>query len=423
MEEYLKSKVIEGSQFHLDVTNEIEPWGNRVIVFQLVCYLTINHNIMKDAIIRIILGIFMFFLFYQCRQKSYHADSVDVDGNKLIVCNISSIVDSIDVPLSTLIDNCEYIPLETTDSSLFERVYHVGVSDNYIAVHSYGRHPVKLFNRQGKFIRNIGSIGRGPGEFTSLNGIQIDEPNNRLYLTPFAGAEFIIAYDLDGLFQGNIPLIYRQTKCKVYVDGDIITVLSMPFDDQIPVAYQQTINGTLIQKLPKIDHLILTPDFSSEVSSSRNSGFFDIQIVPWGMANYDTLYHYDTSGNKLIPKFVAIFSDKKQGSYTYDMKNHYWTWLLGDKSANKRVITDKKTLEANYFRLINDFYCGVEITNFFTSNNSMFIGSLSAVDILEEINEIKLNQKLNADERERLFQIENTVNENSNEILFIGKMK
>ena len=378
---------------------------------------------MKSVIIKTIIGVLVLASFSQCRHRNSQATSINVNGNEVIVCNISNVTDSMNFLLSNVIEKCEYIPLETTDSSLFERVYHVGISDNYIAIHSYGRHPIKLFSRQGKFIRNIGSVGRGSGEFTSLYGIQIDEPNKRIYLTPFAGAEFIISYDLDGMFQGNIPLIYKQTKCKVYIEDNIITVLSMPFDDQIPVAYQQTIDGKLIQKLQNIDHLILKPDFSSEVSSSKNSGFYDIQILPWGKDNFDTLYYYDTSVNKLIPKYVATFSEEKSGSWTYELKNHYWTWLFGDKYKNKKVIVDKKTLESKYFKLTNDFYGGIEIKNFFMSNNAMFIGAISSINILNEVNKIKLDNNIKADVKERLKQIEKTVSENSNEILFIGKMK
>lgn len=380
---------------------------------------------MKKVIIKSIIGIgtIILIMFCQCKHKDSSATSIDVNGNQVIVCNISEITDSTYFPLSKIIDKCEFIQLETNDSSLFERVYHVGISDNYIAIHSYGRHPIKLFNRQGKFIRNIGTIGRGPGEFTSLYGIQIDEPNNRIYLTPFAGAEYIISYDMDGILKQNIPLIFKQTKCKVYIENDIVTVLSMPFDNTIPVAYQQTINGKLIQKLPLIDHLILKPDFSSEISSSKNANSYDIQILPWGKENYDTLYYYDTSVNKLVPKYVATFSEEKSGSWTFELSQHYWTWLFGENYNNKKVIIDKMTLEANYFRLINDFYGGIEIKNFFMSNNGVFIGALSSIELQKEINKIKLADDVNTNIKEKLILIEKTVNENSNDVLFVGKMK
>jgi len=314
---------------------------------------------MKGLLINVIIGATIASIFCQCQRKSSYATLVNVSGNQVIDCNISTITDSVDFPLSTIIEECEMIQLETNDNSLFESVYHIGLSDNYIAIHSYGRMPIKLFNRQGKFIRNIGSIGRGPGEFTSLYGIQLDEPGDRVYLTPFAGAKQILAYDLNGEIQQSIPLLFKQTKCKVYIEKNIVTVLSMPFNDNIPVAYQQTVGGELIQKLPVIDHLILRPDFSSEISSSHNANAYDIQTLPWGGEAYDTLYHYDTKYNKLIPKYVATFSEKKTGSWTFELRQHYWTWLFGEKYKNKKVIVDKKTLEADFFRLINDFYGGI----------------------------------------------------------------
>lgn len=378
---------------------------------------------MKGLFVNVFIGATIAIVFCQCHRKGSFATSVNVNGNQVIVCNISKITDSTIFPLSRIVDDCELIQLETSDSSLFERVYHVGISDNYIAIHSYGRHPIKLFNRKGKFIRNIGAIGRGPGEFTSLYGIQLDEPNYRIYLTPFARADNILTYDLDGKFQQNIPLLFKQTKCKVYIETDTVTVLSMPFDDKIPVAYQQTVNGNIIQKLPVIEHLILPPDFSSEISSSQNANAYDIQISSWGREAYDTLYHYDTKYNKLIPKYVATFSEEKTGSMTYELRQHYWTWLFGEKYNNKKVIVDKNSLKANFFRLINDFYGGIEIKNFFMSNNGMFIGAVSAIELIHEIDKILEKNSVSSKDKEKVMSMREMLNENDNEVLFIGEMK
>jgi hypothetical protein len=198
---------------------------------------------MKNSIPLTILLLSMLAFFYHCQPKmeGSHATIVNINGNEVINCNISEVTDTIDLPLSELIKNCEIIQLETNDSSMFKSVYHASVSDNYIAIHSRGQMPIKLFSRKGNFIRNIGTIGSGPGEFTSLYGIQLDEPSNRIYLTPFANASEIIVYDLEGVPHEPIPLVFKQTKCNVYVEKEVVTVLSMPFNNKIPPAYQQSI--------------------------------------------------------------------------------------------------------------------------------------------------------------------------------------
>ncbi len=379
---------------------------------------------MKRIIPKIFFAALLLSFLYQCqtKEKGSHAKIVNVNGNEVIDCNIDEVTDTINLPLSAVVKNCEMVPLETNKQSLFESVYHIGISEHYIAIHSYGQHPIKLFDRKGKFIRDIGSIGRGPGEFSSLYGIQLDEPSDRIYLTPFANAQEIIVYNLEGENLAPIPLIYKQTKCKVYVENGIVTVLSMPFSNQIPVAYQQTIDGKLIQKLPVINHLILRPDFSSEISSSRNADAYDLFILPWGTESYDTLYYYNTEKNQLIPKYVASFTDKKNSSWTYEWKNHYYSWIFGDKYKNAKVLVDKKTLKSDFFKVINDFYGNIEMNKFFMSSNGWFVASLPAHELIMEFDKAIKDDKINKDERVKLKSLKNTLNENDNEVLFMGEM-
>ena len=378
---------------------------------------------MKKSIMTLTVAVFVFvFTYCQPNREGSHAKIVDVNGNKVINCNISEVTDTIDFPLSKIIDRCEIIPLETNDNSLFESIYHVGVSDNYIAVHSRGQHPIKLFDRQGKFIRNIGKVGRGPGEFSSLYGIQLDEPANRLYLTPFANAQQIIAYNLEGEAQDPIPLVFKQTKCKVYVEGDLVTILSMPFSDEIPVAYQQTTSGELIQKLPVASHLILRPDFSSEVSSSHNAGAYDLFILPWGSESLDTLYYYNTKQNELIPKYVASFTDKKHSSWTYELKDHYYSWVFGDTYNGAKVIVDKKSLKSDFFRLKNDFYGNMEMKKFFMSSNGWFISSMSAMELKQELEVVLSKDDLKNQRKAEMEALQKKLKMDDNDVLFLGKM-
>lgn len=381
---------------------------------------------MKNSILIIVFAAFLFSFLTQCKneQKGSHAKLVSVGDNEVIVCNINEVKDTIDLPLSDLINECEMIPLETNEQSLFESVYHIGISDNYIAIHSYGQHPIKLFDRKGNFVRNIGSIGRGPGEFSSLYGIQLDEEADRIYIIPFANAKEIIVYNLKGENLPAIPLVYGQTKCQVSVKNNVVTVLSMPFNDQIPVAYQQTTDGKLIQELPIIDHLILKqPDFSNEVSSSRNNGANDLFIYAWGQEGFDTLYYYNTEKNKLIPKYVASFVDPESNAWNYELKNHFYTVAYGDKYNRARIVVDKKTLKSDFFNIVNDLYGNIPIYRYFMSTDGWFVASCHAHELISLFDEAIKNEDLDKKERDRLESLKNQLDENDNDVLFIGKMK
>ncbi|QIA06551.1 6-bladed beta-propeller [Draconibacterium halophilum] len=364
-------------------------------------------------------------LFTQCqpREKGSQARLITVNGSEVIDCNISEVTDTIDLPLSEIITECEVIPLETNEKSLFESVYHIGISKNYIAIHSRGQYPIKLFNREGKFIRDIGKIGRGPGEFNSLYGIQLDEAASKVYLTPFANARELIVYSLDNENLPPIPLTYKQSKCQTFVENNTVTVLSMPFEGSgIPVAYQQDLAGKVIQEVQPMPHQILRPDFSSEVSSTRNAGANDIFILAYGSKTPDTLYYYNTKTNRLDPKFVATFSGENQGTWLYDWKSYYRTWVFG-KYNGKKVLVDKKTLKSDFFRIKNDFYGGIELYKFFMSNNGWFVASMPAHELKTKFTELLENGDLKTTEKEKIKGITAQLDENDNEVLFVGKMK
>ncbi len=391
---------------------------------------------MKTVIFKSIALMASLTIFCQCqtKQKGSHAKIVEVNGHKVIDCNIGEVTDTLDLQLSDLVKKCEMIPLETNESSLFESVYHIGISDNYIAIHSRGQMPIKLFDRKGKFIRNIGSIGKGPGEFSSLYGMQLDEPNNRVYLTPFANAKELIVYSLDNRNLPAIPLVYKQTKCQAYVENDVVTVLSMPFKlgdiEPIPVAYQQTTAGKLLKELKAPDQLLINPKnaegqfvgFNSEISSNHNAGAHDLYIMSYGSETPDTLYHYNTEQNTLIPKYFASFSGEKQASWSHEWRSHYWTIVYGKKYKGAKVIVDKKTLKSDFFKLKNDFYGGIEMKKIYLSNNGMFVAGISPLELLAEFDKALKNDELSSKDRAKIESLKKSLNENDNEVLFVGEM-
>ncbi len=364
---------------------------------------------------------FIGILSISCHKKGSYATLQHINGNQVITCNVDEISDSIDFLLSNMIDECELVKLETNDSSLLGGISRIGVSENYMVVYCNDQFPVKLFDRKGNFIRNIGTIGHGPGEYIYLYGLQIDEPNNRIYLTPFAFVNKVLVYDITGNYIQDIPLAYSSPKCRVYVENEMVTVLSMPFDSVVPVAYQQTYEGSLIKKLPIMNHLIVRTDFNSEVFSNHNSGEYDLKIAGFGNGNYDTLYHYNSDLNKLIPKYVNSFTGKRQGSVTTELRRHYYSFLYDDYYG-KKIIVNKETLKSDFFKLINDFHGNIEIKDFFMSNNGLFVGSISAIDLIDQIGEL-MKSEISNDNKEKISRLLEDLDENDNPILFLGKMK
>jgi len=77
-----------------------------------------------------------------------------------------------------LIDNFEYIALETTEDCLIGEVDDLQIADEKLYVVSQRR--VLVFDFDGKFVFKIDQIGRGPGEYQRIDNISID--NGELFL-------------------------------------------------------------------------------------------------------------------------------------------------------------------------------------------------------------------------------------------------
>ncbi len=106
------------------------------------------------------------------------------------------------VPMSELIEEVEYVPLETVPGSMIDRISHIIVTPTHILIASYSS--ILTFTRQGRFISTIGRKGRGPGEWIyAILGFSVDEERQAIYVD--AGA-MINEYTWDGKFVREIPL-------------------------------------------------------------------------------------------------------------------------------------------------------------------------------------------------------------------------
>lgn len=354
------------------------------------------------------------------QKKKTASERVIVNRNEVVVTNVDKVKDTIKLKLSDLLVSCEVVPLETRSESFISMAQRVAVSKNYIAVKDSERTPLKLFSRDGKYLRDIGAIGRGPDEYNiGLYGVQIDEANENLYLLPFAQAKNILVFGFDGKAKTHIPLRFQQRKFKAFVDNGIVTVMGMPFKNDSAVVYQQTVGGKLIQYIAPKEYQ-LAQEFSSEVNSSRNAGSYDLFQMIIMKNPLDTLYHYDTKVNKLIPRYTLSFDSDEWPLYVCnELPNHYYSWVRG----RGNIVVDKRTLETNYFRLVNDFFGGIELKNFHQGSNGTFISSISALNLKKELKRCLADRSLAPEMRNKLVKLDNEIDENSNDILFIGKLR
>ena len=118
-----------------------------------------------------------------------------VNGHPLTVASLDLLKDTMNLPLSALVEELQIVRLENREEALVEPGY-VCMSDNYMLVVNW-KTPCKLFRKDGTFVCKVGNIGLGTGEYKWIYDVQIDEKNGRIYLLQ-QGTREILSYNLEG---------------------------------------------------------------------------------------------------------------------------------------------------------------------------------------------------------------------------------
>ena len=107
------------------------------------------------------------------------------------------------VKLSDIAEKVTFIPLETTDSSLVARqmLNNVRLANGQIYV-PCSEGLLTFDEHTGKFLRRISRKGQGPGEYTSIRGIEARDGSDYVYIF---SRERVLVFQPDGTFVCQFP--------------------------------------------------------------------------------------------------------------------------------------------------------------------------------------------------------------------------
>ncbi|MBQ8593574.1 MAG: 6-bladed beta-propeller [Bacteroidaceae bacterium] len=121
------------------------------------------------------------------------------DSNtKIIKVSPDGAVDS--VLYSSLFENIEYIPLETTDSSLIGNIDKLIVAENSLVIVDKSiTKAIYCVDKKGKFKFKISELGIGPDEYVDINDVDFDEAKQE-FLIYSTATNKIVFYGTNGQF-------------------------------------------------------------------------------------------------------------------------------------------------------------------------------------------------------------------------------
>lgn len=357
-------------------------------------------------------------------------------NDQVMVVQLDKIRDTLDLPLSRLLDDFRIVPLDNRKEAL-TKGESVTAYDNYVGMGGGMDEAYRLFDREGRFLCQVGANGQGPGEYWAVYDSQVDEANDRIYLMPW-NAKSLLVYNLKGEYLSAIPLPTLVPKGVFSVDTQkqLLTVGLLPFADieGASVVWQQDFEGNVLHRVGASPYVI-TPDYSNEVSSHQNvgNGVFDFTIFHW-LATADSLYHFLPEENRLVP-VVTLQQPKEKiqqdyielpGHYLIDIPTGYTDSQYGSYVSQRlSVMVDKQTRKGAFVRMQNDLLGNVPVEYaLFFFRRGYFAYTMEPGVLLENIETaLARPESLTEEQRAKMQALKNSIGENDNNYLFVGKIK
>ncbi len=325
------------------------------------------------------------------------------DNNQAII-NLKN-VELKNIKISSIVDSIYYIKLETSSECLIKDIGQIYLDKDFLFV-SDGQEHLFVFNRDGKYLNQIGRKGHGPGEFLAINSFSIDPKNKIVYILDH---KRILGYDYQG-FYTNIQI--NTNICIGLSYFNKFFFCSVPYEppglsNHYKIIVYDSI-GTEINKFLPI----------SSIKSSEWSGF--IRYGRFYETNNELLFldpanneFYKVDDKNIALKYKFVYGDQMDSEnngenhefgcgsiiennntllmrYLLDNELHL---LYSDKRNNHRVIAKTKD---NFAGFENDISNDFPISPDYIFENSWveILQPYKIIDYLEKFNYKKLDEKL-----------------------------
>lgn len=412
----------------------------------------------------VFLSVLAFLLACKPNNNSPQREFGELNGEKIPIIRLDLVNDSAsNVPLSTLFEDVEIISLETRPECLVGYCSYI-MTDHSVLVAARNRlEPIRLyeFDLNGNFVREFGGIGKGPGEHQGyIAGRLTWHPDEKLIMATFQGSsdeEFL--FNQEGKFIQAISLPWEMGGGVLRLSDNLYMTSGPCYGipkfkrDSFQLALFRS-NGEWVNGFPRRSY---PPENKTGYTSGGRTSFWRYKNV-WRIYSpgYDTIYQI--SEKALSPVAILNFGSnhyrynqfvdpktevgrfsievlRETDRYIYIKKKHLsklqaWEWQPGQWGSssflNYSLLLYNKLDGLGYNLRFEDDILGilpVETIQMYQSWDDL--GNVcriaQAVDVLEWIAEAKMNNKLPNETRDRILELENSIDDNSNPILFIYK--
>ena len=147
--------------------------------------------------------------------------------------------------------------------------------------------------------------------------------------------------------------------------------------------------------------------------------YHNVPDLSFHLTSVDTLYHYIKSENRIVPKFTLDFGamEEKPIHIYNEIPGYYIAIVFGQGN----IFVDKEKQQARYVRLVNDFCGGMKVMLNFKDG---WVWRIFEPGYLIEYIQDRMNDSdCTEEDRKKLQSLLDTIDEDDNNIMFLGKLK
>ncbi len=344
------------------------------------------------------------------------------------------------LPLSTIGKKIEYIPLETTPNSLLGSLNGIGLdlaniefSDSFIFI-SDGEKLLQ-FDRSGKFIKQIGSIGRGPGQYLQPYDFCIDEKNMKIYIL---NGSSVMEFNFNGEFKKSTKYEWFSALFSLVDTANFIFYKAnkpAKTNDMVYSWYITDLQCTPQKKIINFHKRVNVPGagiaWTPLYTFNKDVHFMEYCADTLFFLNKGTLEPYAVYnfGNLKLEPDPAPSSDRKE---YYDRLNQklwarfinendkciFLTLWWGHSDSAKYCVYNKQSLQTTFLKnksFSNDLDGGPSFWPRYIYNDNTLVDFIYTEKLLEHINKKNASQSISSE----LKALGQQITETSNPILMV----
>ena len=213
-------------------------------------------------------------------------------GERLKVLDVLEGIENVQtVSLSDIVSGVEFILLDTENEIVYIHPTWASYSIGDSSIIVINQEPAEIlhFNRKGRFLNRIGSIGKGPGEYISNQVVEIDHINEKIIIADNVTKKFVL-YNFRGEFLGgkdypvNVNLSRINDICIFGEEGYAIMCSRLPANNH--TFYELLLFNQDFNVVKKAKPEKLAGNINSGISRIYTVG----EDVHFWSAWYDTVY-------------------------------------------------------------------------------------------------------------------------------------